>query len=554
MRRLAAAFVLMTALSLTAQEAPAPAAPPPPPTLPIREITVFKDGHAMLLHEGELPVDPAGNVVMEGLPQPVMGSFWPYSADPKAPLSAVVAGHRKVKVDRDAASVADLLSANKGAQVTLMTRSRGEAISGTLVSIQGGFLLLKGTEGLRPIALDAVDTVTIRDRSETRLTEEQDRTALTLRLDWGAQPAAKTARVGMMYLQKGIRWIPSYRIDIDGKGKATVKLQATLVNELADLENVDAHLVVGVPSFAFKDTPDPVSLQRTVAALSRYFQQESQTAYAFGNSIYSQSSRAGEVRRGVEAAPAEAPAGDDSKEDIFVFPVKKLSLKKGEVLVLPVAEFAVDYKDVFTVDIPMTPPRDVQARMAGRAPSEAERLHFAPKVMHKIRLTNKTATPITTAPALILQNGRLLAQGMTTYTSVGGQSDVEITTAVDIQVKKTETEKDRVPNALKWRGDNFQQLFLEVRVCLSNYRKVPVEVEVTRVVLGDVRDAGKGVVEKVNLMEDPKGAERQPYYAWYSDWWWWNQVNPVSRITWKATLEPGKNTDLDYAWSYYWHN
>jgi hypothetical protein len=29
-------------------------------------------------------------------------------------------------------------------------------------------------------------------------------------------------------------------------------------------------------------------------------------------------------------------------------------------------------------------------------------------------------------------------------------------------------------------------------------------------------------------------------------------VNPVSKITWKVTVEPGKNADLDYAWSYYW--
>jgi hypothetical protein len=550
MSRLAAAtLVILCAFSVQAQDAPP--TPPPPPTLPVREITVFKDGHAMLLHEGELPVDPAGNVVMDGLPQPVMGSFWPYSADPKAPLGSVVAGHRTVKVERDAASVPDLIRANMGAQVTITLRS-GNVFSGTLVSINGGLLLIKNLEGLRPVPLDAIDSVTIRDRSETRLSEDQVRTALTLRLDWGGQPAAKTARVGMMYLQKGIRWIPSYRIDIDGKGRATVKLQATLINELVDLDNVDAHLVVGVPSFAFKDTPDPISLQKAVATLSRYFQPESQTAYAFGNSIYSQASRSGEVRRGVDAAPAEAPNGDDTREDVFIFPVKKLSLKKGEVLVLPVTEFTVDYKDVFAVEIPMTPPRDMQGQMSGRAPSEAERLYNAPKVMHKIRLTNKTATPITTAPALILQNGRLLAQGMTTYTSVGGSSDLEITTAIDVQVKKTETEKERVPNALKWHNETFQQISLEGRACLSNYRKAPVEVEVSRVVLGEVRDAGKGMVEKLNLMEDPKGAERHNYYAWYSSWWWWNQVNPVSKITWKVTVEPGKNADLDYAWSYYW--
>ena len=35
----------------------------------------------------------------------------------------------------------------------------------------------------------------------------------------------------MIYLQRGIRWIPEYRVEIDGKGEARVKLQATLINE-----------------------------------------------------------------------------------------------------------------------------------------------------------------------------------------------------------------------------------------------------------------------------------------------------------------------------------
>lgn len=552
MIRFAIASVLLLG-AVGAQEEVAPAAPS---KMPIREITVFKDGHALLLHEGEMPVDAQGEIVVEGLPQPVIGSFWPYSAAPNSTLISVLAGHRKVRVDRDAITTADFLSANKGAQVTIMDKNH-VVTNGVYAGMNGPVVLLRTLEGLKPLPLDSILNVTFRDKGETRLSEEQSRPALTLRLDWAARAIPKTSRVGMMYLQKGLRWIPSYRIDIDGKGQATVKLQATLVNELADLDNVDAHLVVGVPSFAFKDTPDPISLQKAVAQLSRYFQPDSQTAYAFGNSIYSQSARATEVRRPAapEGQPADPADADGAREDVFVFPVRKVSLKKGEVLVLPVTEFKVDYKDVYSVEIPMTPPRDVQAQMAGRGQSEAERLHFAPKAVHKIRLANTTAQPITTAPALILHAGRLLAQGMTTYTSAGGSSDVEITTAVDIQVKKTETEKERVPNALKWRGDTFQQLLLEGKVCLTNYRKAPVEVEVTRVVLGEVGAPGGGTVEKVNLMEDSKGSEHYPHYSrWYASWWWWNHVNPVSRITWKTTLQPGKSTDLEYAWSYYWRN
>src|ERR1035441_1085466 len=52
--------------------------------LPIKEITVFKDGHAFVAHEGAMPTDEHGNVVMDYLPAPVVGTFWPYSAEKRA--------------------------------------------------------------------------------------------------------------------------------------------------------------------------------------------------------------------------------------------------------------------------------------------------------------------------------------------------------------------------------------------------------------------------------------------------------------------------------------
>ena len=45
--------------------------------LPVKEITVFKDGHAFVLHSGRMPTDAAGQVVLDYLPSPVIGTFWP---------------------------------------------------------------------------------------------------------------------------------------------------------------------------------------------------------------------------------------------------------------------------------------------------------------------------------------------------------------------------------------------------------------------------------------------------------------------------------------------
>ena len=49
--------------------------------LPVKEVTVFKDGHAFVVQEGVLPTNETGSVVLDSLPAPVIGTFCAYSAD-----------------------------------------------------------------------------------------------------------------------------------------------------------------------------------------------------------------------------------------------------------------------------------------------------------------------------------------------------------------------------------------------------------------------------------------------------------------------------------------
>src|SRR5438552_1692695 len=87
--------------------------------MPVKEITVFKDGHAFVLHEGKMPTDAKGDVQMDYLPTPVIGTFWPYSGDKNVKLTGVTSSPRKVLVERTSLSVRELLEANPGADVNL---------------------------------------------------------------------------------------------------------------------------------------------------------------------------------------------------------------------------------------------------------------------------------------------------------------------------------------------------------------------------------------------------------------------------------------------------
>ena len=357
--------------------------------MPVREVTVFKDGHALMLHQGKMPVEGSGDVLMDYLPAPVLGTFWPYSADKDVKLTGVVAGQRKVLVERTLLSLPELLEGNIGAEVIVnetplagaARNPEGLTYTATIVGLpqrgskeleanappgegeklpqKGSIILLKTSGGVKAVSIDRIQQVTFRGSHKAAFASEEFRNLLRLKLDWGDRKPGKQADVGLLYLQKGIRWIPAYKFVIDGKGGATVQLEATLINELADLQDVTANLVVGVPTFSFADTADPMGLGQTVAQLSPNFRRDVQTQYAFSNAIMSQV--AVPMNRPVEQPQATGRdlgpevGGSEKSEDLFVYTLRHVTLKKGQRMVVPVASFDLKYQDLFTVDIGFAP-------------------------------------------------------------------------------------------------------------------------------------------------------------------------------------------------------
>ncbi len=556
--------------------------------MPVKEVTVFKDGHAFVLHSGKMPTTEAGQVVLDYLPTPIMGAFWPFSADRRAKLSAVTASQRKVLVERTALNLRDLIKANVGAPVIVTEAPSGSnqvSYAATIVEVparsgteqeglappnsgeklreDANVVLLRTETGTKVVGFDRIQDIRFTGDYRRTVAEEEFRNLLTLRLEWDGGKPQKDAEVGLLYVQRGLRWIPNYKVTIDGKGQAVVRLQATLVNELTDLEDVTAHLVVGVPTFAFQDIADPMSLQQAVAQLSSNFRSDTRTAYALSNAIMTQQAAPVDAARRTEAEPARAldlgpeVAGSSTTEDLFIFTINHVSLKKSERMVVSVGEFAMKYRDVFALDIPFAPPAELWRNVDTSRRAEIARLFDAAKVQHKIRLLNRSEYPLTTAPALVMRDDRLLAQGLMTYAAPGANTDLTITTAVDIGVKKTDNETRRTPNAAVWQGESYGRIDLAGTITLTSFRKEPVDVEVTRNLVGNVDAADHNAkTEMVNVLEDAAvvGASG-PYPSWWNwfAWpWWWHHFNGIGRITWTVTLGPAQPLTLGYTWNYFW--
>ena len=565
--------------------------------LPVREVSVFKDGHAFVVHRGKVAVDAKGSAVLRHLPAPVMGTFWAGATDEGVGLAAVTASQGRVRVERTALSLKELVDANPGAEVLvtevpppnrdpvpyeatilpapMQSSEELESLAppgdGPKLPVASDLVFLRTDAGTRVLPLSRIQDITFRAGPAAKLGREELRSTLTLSMiRRGAADGVTTleegeAGVGLMYVQRGLRWIPSYRVELDGNGQARVWLQATLVNDLVDLDDVTCNLVVGVPTFALQGSADPIGLEQAAARLAQAVTLDNGNRFGnfYANSMMSQV--AGAAGGGVAPAP-EADAGGangEKTEDLYVFRLEHVSLKKGERMVVPVSVGSLPYRDFFKLDIPFVPPAEFIQQLDPRQGAEFARLMAAPKAVHTLRLSNTGKAPLTTAPALVMRDGRVLAQGMLSYTSPGAEVDLVVTTAVDIRVTKEERESRRVPNAQNWNGEQLARLELTGELTLKNLRGQPVDIEVVRHVFGAVESADHdGVIERVNVLEDlslfgqtagPAGPGRggPAGFGWFNWPPWWRHSNGAARIRWQVRLDPGEETSLGYAWSYY---
>jgi len=561
--------------------------------LPVKEVTIFKDGHALVVREGKVPLNSNAEAVLDELPNPVLGTFFPYSLEPGQPLVSVTAGKRQVQTSATALSISELLEANPGAAVSL-TRAkylpgesgtgaaveRGEAvISGKLAEIPvprrsieelnkatsdstaaGATSPLKSqlveiedssTGGATFLPIAKIESLSFKGKHVPTVKSEELKNVLTLRL-----PAARAnqpdAHVGMMYVERGLRWIPSYKVTLNGSGRARLKLEATLINDLTDLDDVATQLVVGVPSFVAAGEVDPIALSRTVAEVTTQMHRDSYARLSFSNAIMTQTAS---DDKSEGARPTEAPSvdGGSKSEDLFVFGIKHVSLKKGERMVVPVLETEVAYEDLYSLDIAMVPPQEVQHSGGLSAIKGDDGLKFA----HKIRLQNISSQPFTTAPALVMENSQgkevILAQSLMTYAAPGGVSDLTVTTAIDLKAQKEEHEAGRHESAAVWLDNKYARINEDGHLTVTNLGTKTVKIEVSRRVLGQVDSvSNNGTMLMLNTLNETPGGQLPlwwPYYSWPN---WWSQMNGIGKFTFQSKIAPSQKADFSYKWHYFW--
>jgi hypothetical protein len=212
-----------------------------------------------------------------------------------------------------------------------------------------------------------------------------------------------------------------------------------------------------------------------------------------------------------------------SAEDLFLYPVEKVTLKRNQVGYYPLFTEKVPYEHVYEWEIPDY----VNEQDQYQRPPETQKP--AEIVWHSLRLKNTTKLPWTTAPAETMKDNQILGQATLTYTAPGNDVMLKITQALGIKAQETELETNREVNALQRYGWSYDRITVEGTLLLHNFTAGAVAVKITKTLSGEVVTSAP----EAQVVKLAKGLR---------------QENPRSKLTWEVPLNPGAEAQVTYTY------
>jgi len=528
----------MIALLLTLVPVPAAFARQDALETRVRSAALFKNGIAFVERAGTIRAG-ADAARLEGLPVPVHGSLWIAAEG----LRGATARKDETRVSAPARSIEDLLRANVGRDLELLVGNE-EWIRGKVLEVaeaplpeapdprRGAFyvpppavnlVLLESSAGTIGLPWTQVQRVVASQGSLARAFERR-RESVSLTVDLEPKSEA-TVPLSLLYLGRGLTWVPSYAIDLTDAAEATLTAKAEVINETEDLEGTTLRFVTGYPNLRFGHVPDPIAMQQDLQTfLSALGAPVAQMDATLRQSVAYNVALPAEGFGGFPTGPP--PIEGEAAEDLFLYERPDVTLRRGERALFPLFSVRVPYEHVYEWEIPDTIDEDpYRARPVDPQPREEE-------IWHSICLTNASSLPWTTAPAMTMKGGRLLGQDVLHYAAVGASTTVRITRAVDEQGEQAEVEVSRERGAAKFYGTQYDLVRVRGEIRATNRKREAVTLSIEKRIQGEMKENPDGA----EVVAEAKGLRR---------------VNPNLRLAWSVPLEAGKTRTLGYEYTLY---
>jgi hypothetical protein len=510
----------------------------------ITAVSLFKNGLGFISREADLPRGRSA-VRIEMAAAPVHGTFWIQVVGRDTKVDDIVALQHEETETAPAISLPDLMRANVGAIVDIRVGEK-ESIRGKILStpvpaaqevpasrsassmayparFTPSIALIETDGGKLAVNLSDIRQIRADDLKTTLVVPKR---VAVLRMST-ENPSGK-GRIRIHYLTRGITWAPSSEIDISSPETASVSAKAEIINEAEDLEGAPVSFITGFPNLQFSEVVDPMALSGDLSSFLSSLSRRpsgSQPVVAQQAVLMNVYSPGMEEPTPYDVSPVEGQA----EEELFFYRQDAVTLQKGERGYYPLYTLQVPYEHIYEWKIPDT----LDEQRSGRYSSgDREEPPKAGDVWHSIRLTNSGGVPWTTAPAMTIQNGHLLGQDTSYYTSPGSKTSVRITRAVDIKAEQAEYEVKRTRNAAQFYGYSYDLVEVQGLLTARSYKNKDLVLSITKDVSGEVAKS----VPTAKVEQRAAGLKK---------------VNPHSVLRWEVPLAAGGKAEIEYQYKLY---
>lgn len=510
--------------------------------LPIKSVSIFKNGTCLFTKEGTVQLKDG--VVRLPIPNAINSTYWLNTPNEKL-IKSISFKTENQKVQRDVASIAELLEANIGKRINFeivrysatstaqMSGATSVALpqSGTLLGVNKstGMFRISDKTGTHYFAITELQSgnFSIEDAKDTRSVDSSMRYAVIT-------PTKQLSEMTLqeISMQSGIQWIPSYSIRLQSGKEARIEMKALIENfSKEQITNADAELIVGVPQLASGQSLDPTTTQYyTNFGFATNPNYASQMLSNFSSNYASRNAVAKEKQINIEGQDNQPfdnsffySADAEQSNGIYIYKIGAISIDTSSKASFPVFASSIEYKDIHECEIP-----DITNYEVNRTIDTREDMF---DVFHSIELRNTTTNPLTTAGVIVTdEKGRFLAQDKLKYIPKGGRGIIRLQKAINISLKCSEEELQRTDNAKRISKLNYGKVRIKGTITIENFEDKDITLTVKKNMNGTVVVQGSGKVRKRN--------ERVG-------------INPQTELSYEVEIRKGAKEELSYEYETY---
>lgn len=507
----------------------------------VTEAAVFKNGYSQISLQGSISGQDTKLRLLD-VPVPILGSFW-WQAPAGTYVKNIRTETTSAQVPKTHYTTLDFLLANCGAQAEIVL-SNGSNLSGTIctpprVSSGSSFLRchytapqdtskgrLYTSTGITEPKPEQPPVVQLRTgRGIVTLSEQNilyaevlsptpqypttEKQVPCLTFELSAPAAGQSIQVSS--LSRGLSWVPSYRMDLGSDGNANFQCKATVINELADLNNVKLELVMGYPALGKHLIPSPIAQYHSLTDfLNLISTQIPINTGAISSNITSNNTLYASEQQDNSEHLTQA-------EDLFFYTIPHFSCAAGQTVTQEIFAGEVAYSHVYTWHVPTQ--SDIENWQRNHQRYYNSNLPAPNEVWHCVRVHNSLKSPWTTGVLDCYAAGKLVGRSEISFTAEGASSLVRLNKTMQTPVQYTETILNR----------SNENLTLEGKLSITNQSDKEIQVMITKEVNGTPLNAS-----------DNAAITCTPDY----------DNNPDGQFLWKVSVLPGQTKTVTYQYSH----